>query len=85
MNDMNLKKVISSTYKPLLDEILSGYKDNIHSIHITGSALTDDFDPKISDINSVFILQEMDLKFLELLAPLGKKYGKKKISDAIEE
>ena len=80
MNDLNLKKVISSTYKPFLDEILSGYKDNIHSIHITGSALTDDFDPKISDINSVFILQEMDLKFLELLAPMGKKYGKKKIA-----
>ncbi len=80
MNDLNLKKEISSTYKPFLDEILSGYKDNIHSINIIGSALTDDFDPKISDINSVFILKEMDLKFLELLAPMGKKYGKKKIA-----
>ena len=80
MYDLNLKTEISSTYKPFLDEILSGYKDNIHSIHITGSALTDDFDPKTSDINSVFILQDMDLKFLELLAPMGKKYGKKKIA-----
>ena len=80
MNDINLKSEISSRYKLFLDEILGGYKDKIHSIHITGSALTEDFNPKTSDINSIFVLNKMDLNFLELLAPLGKKYGKKKIA-----
>ncbi|MDO9028221.1 MAG: hypothetical protein Q7U68_05100, partial [Candidatus Roizmanbacteria bacterium] len=42
--------------------------------------MTEDFDNKSSDINSIFILKEMDLKFLELIAPLGKKYGKDKIA-----
>jgi len=80
MNDLNLNQMIMERFKPFQDEILSGYKDNIHSITLTGSALTDDFVPGKSDINSVFVLREMDLKFLELLATLGKKYQKKRIA-----
>ena len=80
MNDLNLNQVIIERFKPFQDEILSGYKDNIHSITLTGSALTDDFVPGKSDINSVVVLMEMDLKFLELLATLGKKYQKKGIA-----
>ena len=80
MIDPNLKDVAVEKFKPFQDEILSSYQDKIHSITITGSALTDDFDPKKSDINSVFVLTKMDLKFLELLAPLGKKYGKKSVA-----
>jgi len=67
-------------FKPFQDEILNRYKDNIHSITLTGSAVTEDFMPGKSDINSVFVLREMDLKFLELLASLGKKYRKKRIA-----
>lgn len=80
MIDSMLNDEIAERFKPFQDEILRNYKDNIHSITITGSALTDDFDPKKSDVNSVFVLDEMDLKFLEILAPLGKKYGKKRIA-----
>ena len=80
MNDIRLKTDISARYKPFLDKILGHYQDQIHSVHIVGSALTLDFDPKISDINSVVVLGQMDLKFLEFLAPLGKKYGKKRIA-----
>jgi hypothetical protein len=80
MNDIGLKANISARYKPFLDKILENHQDLIHSIHIVGSALTQDFDPKISDINSVVVLHKMDLKFLEFLAPLGKKYGKKRIA-----
>ena len=80
MNDIGLKADISARYKPFLDKVLENHQDLIHSIHIVGSALTQDFDPKISDINSVVVLHKMDLKFLEFLAPLGKKYGKKRIA-----
>jgi hypothetical protein len=34
----------------------------------------------MSDVNSLFVLKEMDLKFLELIAPLGKKYGKNRVA-----
>ena len=80
MNDIGLKADISARYKPFLDKVLENHQDLIHSIHIVGSALTQDFDPKISDINSVVVLHKMDLKFLEFLAPLGKKHGKKRIA-----
>jgi hypothetical protein len=67
-------------FKPFQDEILKRHKDNIHSITITGSSLTDDFDLERSDVNSVLVLNIMDLEFLEVLASLGKIYGKKGIS-----
>jgi hypothetical protein len=63
-----------------LDEILNLYRERIHSIYITGSAITEDFHEEKSDVNSIIMLKEMDLKFLEMLAPLGKKYGKHKVA-----
>jgi len=80
MTDPKLKHVAAEKFKPFQEDILSRYPDNIHSITIIGSSLTDDFDSENSDINSVFVLHRMDLKFLELLAPLGKKYRKKKVA-----
>jgi len=80
MNDIRLEADISARYQPFLDNILNHHQDLIHSVHIVGSALTQDFDPKASDINSVVVLGKMDLKFLEILAPLGKKYGRKRIA-----
>ena len=76
----NLKDIVAERFNPFQEDILANFKNKIHSITITGSALTDDFDPKRSDINSIFVLNKMDLKFLELIAPLGKKYGKKGVS-----
>jgi hypothetical protein len=63
-----LKPGASVRIKSFLEEVLSKDKGKIHSIHITGSSITDDFNPKVSDVNSIFVLKEMDLKFLELLA-----------------
>lgn len=83
MSSVNLSKLnetASERVRPFIEEILSGYRDRIHSIYITGTAITDDFDRKKSDVNSIFVLKKMDLKFLELLAPLGKKYGKRKVA-----
>lgn len=67
-------------FKRFLNEVLNAYGQALHSVHITGSALTADFDPRRSDINSVFVLKQMDLNFLTVLAPLGRKYGKKRIA-----
>jgi hypothetical protein len=75
-----LNPVAGEKIKPFLDEILSRYKEKIHSIHITGSSITDDYDPKTSDVNSIFVLKEMDLKFLEAVAPLGKKYARNMVA-----
>jgi hypothetical protein len=80
MNVPDLNPDIAARYQQFLDDVLSHQQDAIHSVHIVGSALTQDYDPNVSDINSVFVLHEMDLGFLDLVAPLGKKYGKKGIA-----
>ncbi|MBW2252243.1 MAG: hypothetical protein JRF60_16860, partial [Deltaproteobacteria bacterium] len=83
MDDLNIKDEALTKFKPFLDIVLNKYKDKIHSIHITGSALTEDFNPNTSDINSIIVLNRMDLKFLENFAPLGKKFGKKQVSSPL--
>jgi predicted nucleotidyltransferase len=83
MDDLNIKDEALTKFKPFLDVVLNKYKDKIHSIHITGSALTEDFNPNSSDINSIIVLNKMDLKFLEDFAPLGKKFGKKQVSSPL--
>jgi hypothetical protein len=80
MNDISLSTDISAHYQPFLDKILEHQQDLIHSIHIVGSALTEDYLPRKSDINSVVVLEYMNLNFIEFLAPLGKQYGKKRIA-----
>jgi len=80
MSGLNLKADIADRYNPFLEVLLEAHQNKMHSVYIVGSALTRDYDPKISDINSVIVLHEMDLKFLEMLAPLGRKFGKQGIA-----
>ena len=83
MDNLKIKNEALTKFKPFMDIVLNKYKDKIHSIHVTGSALTEEYNPAASDINSILILHKMDLKFLEDFAPLGKKFGKKQISSPL--
>jgi hypothetical protein len=75
-----LNTVVAEKLSPMVEDILKGHASNIHSFHVVGSAVLPDYNEKISDINSVVVLHCMDLRFVEFLAPLGKKYGKKRIA-----
>ena len=75
-----LRPEIAEKVGPFFEEVLVGYRENVHSIHVTGSSLTENFDPEGSGVNSIIVLGEMDLRFLELLAPRGKKYRKQNVS-----
>ena len=52
----------------------------LHSIHLVGTALTSDYDERVSDINSIVVLPKMDLRFIEYLAPLGRKHKPRRIA-----
>jgi len=83
MNAVNFTEIIPSVAEkihPFIEEILHGHSSNVHSYHIVGSAVIPDYNEKLSDINSVVVLHNMDLKFISFLAPFGQKYGKKKIA-----
>jgi hypothetical protein len=75
-----LPRAVAAKIRPMVDEMLAGHGSNIHSIHIVGSAVIPDYDEKLSDVNSVVVLHDMDLRFITFLAPLGAKYGKKGIA-----
>lgn len=75
-----LVPAVAMKISPMISEIVSAHAANVHSIHVSGSAVLPDYDEKLSDINSVVVLDTMDLAFLTFLAPLGKKYGKKRIA-----
>ena len=83
MAEITLEKVprvVARKTEPFFGDILKGYRDDIHSIHIVGSSITGDFNEKTSDINSIVVLKRMDLKFVEFIAPLGKRYRKEGIA-----
>jgi len=60
-------------------EIIPRIRTELESIAITGSCLTEDYIPGTSDINSVFVLKEITLPALDILASMGRRYGKKRI------
>jgi len=80
INITGLLPAVTAKIRPMIDELVAMHAGNINSIHIVGSAVIPDYNEKISDINSVVVLHAMDLAFIKFLAPLGKKYGKKRIA-----
>lgn len=61
---------------PFFKQCLELHPQQITSITLVGSALGQDFVPKKSDINSVFVLAKMDFTVIQTLAQLGKKHRK---------
>ena len=80
LNLTGLPLIVADKIAPMITDLLAHQPAGIHSLHVTGSAVISDYDEKQSDINSVVVLHQMDLAFIEFLAPLGKKYGRKKIA-----
>ena len=72
-----LSPAVQEKISPFFHEILENSAPQIHSIYLVGSVLTADYLEKTSKIDSVIVLQKMDLAFLDVLAPLGNKYGKR--------
>ncbi len=79
-NFAGLPLVVTNKISPMIDEIIGEHSQYVHSIHIVGSATAPDFDEKLSNINSIVALRNMNLNFIDFLAPLGKKYAKKRIA-----
>ncbi|MBN2655295.1 MAG: hypothetical protein JXR79_09335 [Nitrospirae bacterium] len=80
-NKEQLSKCVVSVSEDFFGVILSNdFSKSIHSIHLVGSAATDEFDEVKSDINSIIALHRTDPEIIKLIAPLGKKYAKKSVA-----
>lgn len=62
------------------EKILPALGDNLRSITVVGSSVTEDFKPGLSDINTVLVLGRQDLASLNALASLVRSMGRKRIS-----
>ncbi len=72
----NLSASLQAKISPFFHEILEKSADRIDSIYLVGEVLTEDYREGAGKIDSVIVLKQMNLDFLDILAPLGNKYGK---------
>ncbi len=79
--DMHLlDPAVIDTASPFFEPVIDAAGDLLRSIAVVGSAVTPDYRPGVSDVNSVFVLDRIDVDFLDDLANLGKSAGKKGIA-----
>jgi len=75
--DLRLERVppaVRAKAAPFLEELAKIVGPSLHSLHLVGSAVTPDWSAGRSDINTLLVLQEMDLVVLESIAPLGQRF-----------
>jgi len=75
-----LPETVDTPLKLFKDKLTSGLGDNLQSITVVGSSLTDDFVPSQSDINTVLVLGKQTPASLNIIASLAKPMSKKKLS-----
>ena len=84
-NKTNLKVdtlniVIRDSVKDFTERLFTALGENLQSITIVGSSLTEDFKTGQSDINTVLVLGRQNLASLNAIALLAKPMRRKKIS-----
>jgi hypothetical protein len=78
LQDLNLG--IRDCVKEFAEKLMTALGDNLQSITVVGSSLTDDFAAGQSDINTVIVLGEQKLNSLNRIAAMAKPMSRKKIS-----
>jgi len=71
---------IRDSLKEFAERLLTALGDNLQSITVVGSSLTEDFRPGQSDINTVLVLGRQNTESLNAVASLAKPMSRKKIS-----
>ncbi len=75
-----LQVQIRASVKDFAERLSSAIGNNLQSITVVGSSLTEDFRPDTSDINTVLVLGGQTLSSLNAVASLAKPMSRKKIS-----
>ncbi len=82
-NDLKIDALhmqIRDSVKDFAERLVAALSDNLHSMTVVGSSLTEDFRPGQSDINTVLVLGKHNLQSLNSIAQLAKPMSRKKIS-----
>jgi len=76
----NIREPIREPLRLLVERLEAGLGDNLKSVSVVGSSLTQDFEPKISDLNTVVLLDAYDIPALNAVAVLAAPMSRHKIS-----
>jgi len=81
--ELKLNAIGEQIREPLalfVEKLNAGLGDNLQSVTVVGSSLTQDYRPGQSDINTVLVLGKLNLNSLNAIADMAKPMSKKKIS-----
>ncbi len=78
INVNGLRGEICDGVKDFAGRLLEALGENLQSLSVVGSALTEDFHPKHSDINTVLVVREAGIKELKVLAGFGGEMGRRR-------
>ncbi|MFW6153913.1 MAG: hypothetical protein ACOC95_01735 [Planctomycetota bacterium] len=74
-----LREEVRPAVGRLVERVRADIGDERVSLTVVGSAVTEDFHPKYSDINTVLVVKRRSHELLELLAGYGRRLGKLKL------
>lgn len=75
-----VRETIREPLQTLIEQLRTGLGENLRSVVVVGSALTDDFQPGASDINTVVLLDRHDLGALNAVASLAKPLSRHRLA-----
>jgi hypothetical protein len=82
MPDLSLTGIpreAAEIFRPFAEDLAGRFSAVLRSLTVTGSCLTGDYMPGISDINSVLVLAKTDVADLDILASMAGRSRKKRI------
>lgn len=74
-----VRESIQPTVQTLCETLDRKVGSNLQSLTLVGSAVTSDFVPGKSDINSVLVVGRIDMELLTVLAAMGPSMGRKRL------
>lgn len=74
-----IREAVRPAVRHLAKRLCSDLGDNLKSLSVVGSALTDDFHPRYSDINTVLVVGRRSHQLLQTIAGYGGAMGKLKL------
>lgn len=75
-----VRESIRAPLQLLVERLEAQLRDNLRSLSVVGSSLTQDFEPKASDINTVVLLAAYDIPALAAVALLAPSLSRHRIS-----
>jgi hypothetical protein len=75
-----VRETVREPLRNLVHQLQTRLRDNLRGVSVVGSALTDDFQPDASDINTVVLLDRHDATTLNEVASLARPLSRQRLS-----